>query len=49
MEDKKKSKSKKRPQEYEPKVKFDGTFGDMIKMSIQDADKKKAKVAPKKD
>lgn len=40
---------KKRATKYEDKVKFEGTFGDMIKMSIKDADKKKSKVAPKKD
>ena len=49
MEDNKKSKAKERATEYEPKVKFEGTFGDMITMSIKDADKKKGKVATKKD
>jgi len=49
LENKLKNKSKKRSSEYEPKVKFEGTFGDMIKMSIKDAEKKKAKPAPKKD
>ncbi len=39
---------KKRADTYEPKVKFDGTFKDMIKISIKDADKKKAKTPPKK-
>lgn len=36
-----KTKPKKRPETYEPKVKFDGTFKDLIDISIKDAEKKK--------
>ncbi|MBP8115891.1 MAG: hypothetical protein KAY50_11095 [Chitinophagaceae bacterium] len=31
---------KKRADSYEPKVKFDGSFNDMIGISIKDAEKK---------
>jgi hypothetical protein len=37
---------KKRAKHYEPKVKFDGTFEQMIAISVKDADKK---VKEKKD
>ena len=35
-----KKKAKKRPANYEPKVKFDGSFNEMIGISIKDAEKK---------
>lgn len=38
-----KKKTTKRPKHYEPKVKFDGSFKELIDISIRDADKKKAK------
>ena len=41
MTDKKKAKPKKeRKEHYEPKVSFDGTFEDMIAISLKGADKK---------
>ncbi len=36
-----KKKSKKRAPTYEPKVKFDGTFQEIIDVSIRDAARKK--------
>ncbi len=33
-------KPKKRADQYEPKVKFDGTFTDLVSISIKDAEKK---------
>jgi len=41
-----KTKSKKRAEQYDPKVKFDGSFKDLINISVKDAEKKK--VSPKK-
>lgn len=34
-------KAKKRAEKYDPKLKFDGSFKDMIDASIKDAEKKK--------
>lgn len=34
-------KAKKRAEQYDPKLKFDGSFKDMIDVSIRDAEKKK--------
>ena len=42
----KKTNSKKRADQYDPKVKFDGSFKDLVSISIKDASKKKA--SPKK-
>jgi hypothetical protein len=39
MKDNKKTKTT-RSKNYEPKVKFDGTFEQMIAMSVKNADKK---------
>lgn len=45
----KKKATKPRAEEYEKKVAFDGTFEDMIAISVRDAEKKvKAKKAVKK-
>lgn len=37
----KKKTSKKRANKYEPKVKFNGSFDDLVSISIKDAEKKK--------
>ena len=39
----KKKEPKKRADHYEEKVKFDGKFIDMVKISVKDAEKKKEK------
>ena len=47
---KKKTTKKPRASEYEKKVAFDGTFEDMIGISVKDADKRtKARKNAKKD
>lgn len=50
MEKKKKTiaHSKKRADKYEEKVTFDGTFEDMVKISLKDADKKAKEKSEKK-
>lgn len=35
-----KTKAKKRAKQYEPKIKFDGSFKELIDISIKDANKK---------
>lgn len=40
-------KTDKRPKEYEPKLKFDGTFEQLIDISIKDSKKKNAQKKPK--
>ncbi len=41
--------AKPRPKSYEPKVKFDGTFNDLVGISIKDAEKKIKKSDKKKE
>jgi hypothetical protein len=48
MTDRKNSDKKKRPKNYEPKVKFEGTFEDMIAISLSGAGVKKKEIKPKK-
>jgi hypothetical protein len=45
----KKKETKKRQEKYEPKVSFDGTFEQMIGISVKDAEKKIKEKKEKKD
>ncbi|MCB9047445.1 MAG: hypothetical protein H6550_15030 [Chitinophagales bacterium] len=45
----KKDTGKKRADKYEEKVTFDGTFEDMVKISLKDADKKAKEKSEKKE
>ena len=45
----KKKETKKRAEKYEPKVSFDGTFEEMIGISVKDAEKKLKEKKGKKD